>query len=388
MLKTKLITAALLVSILALSAGCESHAQKKQAAALRLAKATAKAKVPVAQGLFENGRIDEAEETIRQCLKANPDVAEAHLLMGKIHLARANVAQAAKSFNQAIDIDKELAGAWYFLAITAQHNAQPLQALEYYNMAVLLEPDNADYIIALSKAYAAQGRYDEAVELLDQKAALLPDRARLKIASADVLTRLGKIEQAVSLYKQALLLKSGDREVTEALAYCYIMLKQWVNAAEMFEDLVDRADESRKADYLKLLAMCCMNSGDYGKAVAYYNQLSIDRRDDPEVWLQMGQAALGAGASKRAYACATRALVLRPGWSDAVAVKACAQYLGTDYSAAVKTFKTIAQDEKMAAFAWNMIARCYSRLGQDARARKAYEKAASLDPDSELLSMM
>jgi len=388
MLRTKLIPAILLVSIFAFSAGCESYAEKKQAATLRLAKATAKAKLPVAQGLFENGRIDEAEKTILECLKVNPDVAEAHLLMAKIHLARANLTQASDSLNRAVDLDKTLDSAWYLLAVIAQQNAKPQQALEYYNIAMSLKPANTDYIIAIAEAYAARGRYDDALKLLEYKTELLPERVELKIASADVLSRLGKTKQAIILYNQALLLKSGDRDITEALAYCYIMLRQWDRAAEMFEELTDNADEARKTEYLQLLAMCCMNAGDYGKAVAYYDRLSIDQRDDPEIWLQMARAALGAGAPKRAYACAARALVLRPGWPDAVAVKACAQYLSADYTAAVKTFKRITSDKKIGAFAWTMTAKCYRQLGQTVRAKKAYEKAARLDPDSELLSLL
>jgi tetratricopeptide (TPR) repeat protein len=388
MLRTKLIPVILLVSILTFSTGCETHAQKKEAATLRLAKATAKAKVPVAQGLFENGRIDEAEKTISECLEVNPDIAEAHLLMGKIYLARADLTRAADSLNQAVNLDKALAPAWYLLAVVAQQNAQPQKALEYYNMAMSLDPANTDYIIALGEAYAAQGRYDDALNLLEYKTELLPNRVRLKIASADVLSRLGKTEQAIILYNQALLLKSGDPDITEALAYCYIMNKQWDRAAEMFEELTDNVEEAQRADYLQLLALCCMNAGDYSKAFAYYDRLSIDQRDDPELWLQMGRAALGAGASKRAYACAARALTLRPGWPDAVAVKACAQYLNADYTAAVKTFKGITSDKTIGAFAWAMTARCYRQLGQTAREKKAYEKAAQLKPDSELLSLM
>ena len=267
MLRTKLITAVLLGSILILSGGCETHAQKKEAAKLRWAKATATAKLPVARGQLENGKLDEAEKTLQECLEVNPALAEAHLLMGRIHLARANLTQASDSLNQAVELDSNLDPAWYLLAGIAQQNAQPQKAMEYYNRAMSLKPANTDYIIALAEAYASRGRYDDALNLLEYKTKLLPDRVQLKIASADVLSRLGKTEQAITLYNQALLLKSGDRDVTEALAYCYIMLKQWDRAAKMFEDLSDNAQDTQKNDYLQLLAMCCMNAGDYGKAI-------------------------------------------------------------------------------------------------------------------------
>jgi len=308
--------------------------------------------------------------------------------MGKVHLARARMTQASDSFESAVKFDASLDSAWYLLAAIAQQNRQSNKALEYYDKAMSLKPDNVTYIIAVTETFAARGQYAQAITMLEAKSKLLPGSVELKVALADVLNRFGKTEQAIMLYNRALLLKPGDPDITEALAYCYIIDRQWARAAKMFEQLIADVDDARKTDYLKLLAMCCMNAGDYGKAVTYYDQLSITNRDDPELWLQMGQAALGADAANRAYACAVRALALRPVWPDALALKACAQYLGADYTAAIKTFKRITSNKRIGAFAWTMTGRCYQQLGQAARAKKAYKKAARLSPGSELLSLL
>ena len=86
MLRTKFVTAILLVSILALSTGCDSYATKKAAAKLRWEKTTAKAKVPAARGLFENGmelartcraRLEEVEQRVTQLLQTENGEEEA-----------------------------------------------------------------------------------------------------------------------------------------------------------------------------------------------------------------------------------------------------------------------------------------------------------------------
>ena len=388
MSKIKLITVILLFSIPVFSAGCESHAQKKQAAQLRWEQATAKAKMPVARNFLDEGRIDEAEEIITQCLKADPEMPEGHLLMGRVHIAYGRIPQAEESLTKAVELDSNCHHGWYLLAGIAMQNKQPAQALDYYNRAVLLAPANTDYITALAEIHAARGDSDRGLALLQEKIELFPHKLPLKVAAANILHRMGNTTQAILMYNQAFLLNTSDPEIIEALGYCYITSRQWNQAAIMFEKLIEDSDDAQKGDYIQLLAMCSMNAGEYGKASSYYNQLSLEQRDNPEHWLQMGQAALGADSPARAVTCANKALTLRPAWEDAIALKGCALYLSGDYSSAVENFKKITSKQNYDGFAWFMLARCYQQFGETAQARKAYEKAFDLNPESKLITLL
>ena len=190
------------------------------------------------------------------------------------------------------------------------------------------------------------------------------------------------------MYNQALLLDPSDTTIAESLGYCYITEQDYNQAAAMFEKVVAQATGDRKAACLQLLAICSMNAGQYGRAVGYYDKLSVDQRDDEHVWLRMGQAALGAGAAGRAAACAARALALRPGWEDAIALQGCAQYLSNDYDAAIQTFSRVIGSKKMGGFAWLMSGRCYQQLGQHDLADRAYENASRLNPESKLTNLL
>jgi tetratricopeptide (TPR) repeat protein len=236
--------------------GCDSYATKKAAAKLRWEKATARAKVPAARDLFENGNIDEAEKTLQRCLEINPEVAEAHLLMGRIHFAHGNLMQALDSLHLAVKLDNKLDKGWYLLAAVSQQNNQPQEAIEYYNKAMSLEPVNIDYITAVAEIYVAQGQHEQALALLKNRARLLPRRVELKTTAADVLNRLGKTKDAIAMYDQALLLKPGDHDITEALAYCYIMDRQWPSAAKMLEELVAKSVDPEKRSKQSIYLRC------------------------------------------------------------------------------------------------------------------------------------
>ncbi len=374
--------------ILALLPGCTSYADKKRAARMRWDKVSAQARVIVARDLFEDGRYDDAATTAQQCLLSDPELPEAHLIVGKCRYVSGQIVQAQSALIKAVGYDENLDEAWYWLGEIAAHNRQPAQALEYYGRAVSLRPTNIDYILSLVETYSELGRYDEALGLLEEKRTLMPGDVRLKVTTADILQRLGRTRQAISMYNQALLLDPSDATIAESLGYCYITEQDYNQAAAMFEKVVAQATGDRKAACLQLLAICSMNAGQYGRAVGYYDKLSVDQRDDEHVWLRMGQAALGAGAAGRAAACAARALALRPGWEDAIALQGCAQYLSNDYDAAIQTFSRVIGSKKMGGFAWLMSGRCYQQLGQHDLADRAYENASRLNPESKLTNLL
>ena len=190
------------------------------------------------------------------------------------------------------------------------------------------------------------------------------------------------------MYRQILVLNPDNVEVKEALAYCYIAAQDWSSALDLFDQVVKTYDGPRKKAGLEMMAMCAINSGQYGRAIKYYDRLSVDNRDDPQVWLNMGQAALGANDPKRAAGCARRALDLRPAWDKAVALQGCAQYMDNDYSAALSTFRGITSSKELGGFAWLMIGRCFQQTGDTAQAETALKTAASLNPDSKLVALL
>jgi tetratricopeptide (TPR) repeat protein len=385
MFKIKLLVITLAVAMLT---GCNTYEQKKEAASMRWEKATAKAKVTVAEEFLRNNRFLEAEKTLAKAIVSDPQLASAHLLMGKLQFAQAKIALAEKSLVTAIELDENMHQGWYFKGLIDQQNKKLADALANYKKAMDIQPDNIEYIAAVVQMHAAGDDYQKAIELLESKIQLLPGKSELRLAKAEILLRLGELSGAIEMYNTVLLLEGDDPGVIESLGYCYIMDKQFSNAADIFEKLTVASTGEKKKTYLQLLAMCSMNAGQYGRAVGYYDQISPDKRDDAQMWLQMGQAALGANVPARAMACSSRALELRPGWGEAIVLHGCAQYLNDDYNTAIETFRRVISNNKNAGFAWLMTGRCYQQLGQEQLARKAYDNAARLSPDSKLVSLL
>jgi len=383
MLRKATIATALIIC--AVCAGCESPSEHKKAAQEKWDKTSAQIKLTLAQQQADEGNYDKAAETVQQCLSANPANSAAHLLYGKLLLADGQENKAIEQLSLALQLNQQLHEGWYWLGVAAQESRDYQEAYDYYQKALSLEPTNVEYILAVVDVHVARNNCFEAATLLDEKMPAFPRDISLKVAAADVMYQMGRNERAIELYKQAILLTNDNEEIAETLGYCYLFSERWKEAAELFNKLIALcADEQKKKMYLQLTALCSMNSAEYGRAANCYNELSVKQRDDAAIWVKMGQAALGAGATNRAFTCGQRALSLRPGYADAIALIGCAQYAVGKYEAAVESFEEIAADSKNEGFSWFMRARCYERLGQTSKARRAYIKAVEINPHSEL----
>ncbi|WP_169853125.1 tetratricopeptide repeat protein [Anaerohalosphaera lusitana] len=352
----------------------------------RWEKTSAKAKIPLGREFLNNGRNKDARKVLQKCLDADSEMPEAHILMGRLEVKEGRIAKAQGHFETALQSDDTSDEAYYWLGVITERQEEYQNAADLYAKAYEIQPDEIKYIRSCAGMYVALGEDDRAMELLTSANSRLASSFELKVVTADLAQRMGDTIRAIDLYREALMIEPRDTDVIAALGYCYIEEKEWQSASQIFEQLLDDSNGASRQAYLNLLAMCSVNSGNYGKAVKYYDELSVERRDDPVVWLKMGQAALGAKAANRAIECADRALRMKPGYAEAYALKGCALYVKKRYEESIRVFKNIRRDKSLGALAWMMTGRCYEKLSIFEKAEKAYDMARELNPDSKLLS--
>lgn len=388
MYKKSITLSLLLVVLVVLFAGCRPEVNKKEVAIRRWKTQSAVANLPVANDLLDKGQTASAMHLADKCLAVEKGNAQANLIKGKALYAQGKLIQAEDYIRSAVEFDSKLDEGWFWLASFAMEKGNQEMALSYYRKAVKLEPANTEYITAIAEVYASQGKYVMAIEYLEQKSANISYNNDIDIVLADLHLRRGNLQVAIGIYRRILVTNGQNADIIAALGYCYVIDRQWFQASEMFEKLIKDASVQQKETYLQLLAAISVNNNQYGKAVKYFDQLSLSKRDDADVWLKMGQAALGANAANRALACSKRALSIRSGWPDAIALKGCSEYLTGDYFKSIGTFKRIRGDQKLAGFAWLMTGRSLRKMGEHERASLAFEKASLLDPDSELVAFV
>ena len=383
----KLAIIILLVLVSLTLTGCSDHyASSKQQMIKDWNSATTKAQMPVISNLIEQGQYDQALGRLDSVLKKEPANPYALYLLGLVQANKEQVVAARATLVKALDINPELHEAWYVLATLSQYEKNYNDALTYYDKACEIMPVNSHYAIGKAMTVSALGQTDKARDTLDSMLSSQPDNVELMTALADLENRCGNTKRAIELYNKAMLSDGQDVPVLESLAYCYVSTKQWALAAGMVEKLSsDCKIPEQKQAYAKALAMCTFNAGQYDKALKYYDKLSVEFRDDADVWVKMANCSLASGDTTRSIYCANKALAIEPGNSEATSILGCALYAKGDYDKSLDTFSVLLGNQKYASLAWFMTGRSYQRLGDDAMANDAFAKAKELNPNGLLM---
>jgi len=366
------------------AANCQSRINKEKIKA-KWNKDSADIKLKMAQEQFETGQYEQAEESARQCLEADPNMLQAKLLLGKIKFSQEDFAQAKRYFQDYISSNERDETGLFLLALTYERTGDSIFAMKWYKKALEIAPDNMDYIIAVGQMCQAAGDFNLAESFYKEKMASNPDNTDLKVAAAQMYLVKNENDKAIQLYEQALLLKPQSKELLEALGSCYILTNQWGKSLEIHQKLYSLSIAGEKKNrYIETMAISAMNAGDYNAAMKYYSELITQDKRNAKFWLAMGQAALGSGSLEQAIACSRKVLEYAPDMTEAWLLSGSANYKNNNFLQAACDFQKVADIPQYAKFTWLMTGRCYEKLGMTEESNTAYQKAEQIEADSEL----
>lgn len=385
-MKTKIkIIIVIAISLIIAADCCGATKLKKKDIKAKWQRTSLELKLSAAMSQFEDGQYDAAEAGAKECVAEDANIADAHLLLGKVKIAKADYSGAKNCLETLINLKPDSDEGAFLMGIACQHLNDKASALQSYQKALELSPQNTDYIIALGKFYTSQGKFMEAEILYQQKISANPADVDLKIAAGQLYLECGQKDKAVAFYEQAQLSRPKDLELLEALGSCYVLAERWQKAHETYKQLYKLSTESEKKNvYLKVMAMAAIRSGDYISAAKYYSHLAEWDGKNAQLWILAGQAAIGANQMELASSCVKKALEISPDLPDAFLLSGSINYVDGNYSQAVDDFHKATTEPAISQFAWFMTAKSYEKMGDAYQAKAAYEKASQFPSDSVL----
>ena len=244
---------------------------------------------------------------------SNPDMGDAHRLLGDIHLSRAR---------EGTDSDAQIA-----------------LAIEQYRAALRADPADQDGCRALAELYYHTGRLKEAGELLVEFARKRALDGPLSLLLGKVFARTGRYPEAETVLRQVVVRAPGNLEAADALASLLEFEKKYDEAIAVYGMVLDANTES---PYVRTrIGTLHLFAGRYKEAVRALLQAQAIDPADTRGLLPLAQAYEGAGDVKGALETYDRLLEKEPGNLEARFHRARVQQKEGSAAQALKGYEEI-----------------------------------------------
>lgn len=271
----------------------------------------AAALVAQARALRKLGRWDEALAAARRASDRNPDLADAHNMLGICLADHAQHDRAIAAFETAVRLDPRSAQSLNNLAKALADAGRTDEAIQRYHQALVANPDFAVAALNLGQTLLAAGRTDEAERFLRRALRLDASLFEARSALADCLAGRGDPAAATAVMREALDKYPKLPAARTALADWLESQRDYAGAAAALRAGLDAIPDSPDlANNLAwLLATCpddAVRDGDDAVRLAQRAADATGRRN-PSVLATLAAALAEAGRFDDAVATAREA---------------------------------------------------------------------------------
>ncbi len=172
--------------------------------------------------LTQAGRVDEAEQVARKALRRDERFVSAMISIIKSSLIRGRDELAESILTQAMAIDNKHPELYFIKGKLAQKNQRLAEAMKSFQQAVQLRPDYTEARIALGIQYMASGNYQQALDQFKTSARLAPGLVAVRLNLGDAYRATKQWTAAKKEFDTALRMKNDLPEAHFNLALMYM----------------------------------------------------------------------------------------------------------------------------------------------------------------------
>ena len=255
------------------------------------------------------GRLDDAIAKVRTVLAADPEVIEAHTILGNIQTKAGRVPEAIKAYQQALAVDPEHEGAAWSLALAYRQAGKLDEARAGFERVFQLNPRGAKALYQLATLSMGEGDFAGAAATLE-KGLDLGDRAVFLVKIAEARLELKQIDAAQAALTEAIKLNADQSMAHYNLGLVHEARGEWQAAASAYEAEIKVSPKLYQPHFN--LAKLQARGGRPADALAHF-RAAVDL--NPEFgtgFLYLAKAQLDAGNLTDAEAAATKGLASKP----------------------------------------------------------------------------
>ncbi len=222
--------------------------------------------------LLRAGRVQPAIELLREAVRINAKLAEAHSQLGAALLTAGDLVAAERSLRRAVLLDSSFADAHYNLGLVAHRRGDYELAVEHFRETVSIRPGHFDAHLGLGTDLAGTGDRAAAIVHLRRSMALRPSDPRPSKRLAGILASDLEYEGAIGVLRAAMRRLPDDASIADRLAWllatCPVASLRDPHEALRLADEVCRRTGSSVPQALDTRAAALAGLGRFAEAVA------------------------------------------------------------------------------------------------------------------------
>ena len=367
-------------------AGCQGHGvyttEALDAAEARMSSIQAATRWDLAHQQFLSGDLEKALGNVKTSIELHDEVAQSHVLHGRILLEMGQLKAALDAFNTAIEHDEETADPFYYRGIVFERFGQFADAYESYESAAEREASDPQFAIAAAEMLIQLDRLDDAEDALVSRESEFQHSAGVKQTLGHIALLQDEPRKAVSLFREARLLASDDLSITEDLITAEMRAEYWVEAEFNARTLLETDEFEDRRDITQLRARCL---AELGRPVDS-RQLLLDLTtrpggaSDASVWLDLGKVCVELGDERRVRQCASKFSALAPARHEGYMLSAALDMRAGQYESALAALQLAAERTVTDARPAMLLGVVYQQLGRHDEAATSFAEALKINP--------
>jgi tetratricopeptide (TPR) repeat protein len=255
-------------------------------------------------------RLEEAIAKVQQALAQDPEIVEAHTLLGNFYNKQKRYEEAAAAYRRALALDPEHQGATFSLALAQKELGRTQDAEVGFERARALDPRATKPLWQLADIWMQRGQYDRAESALKEALARKVDRPALLLKLAECYIEMKRYGEAEVALGEVQAKRPDLASVHYDLALVYEARGDLERATHEYEAELTKDPTSYRASFN--LAKLLLAARRHEQAVARFREAVASNPAFGTGYLYLAKALLDQGQLAEAEEMARRGLREKP----------------------------------------------------------------------------
>ena len=200
---------------------------------------------------FQRGYLDQAAESFKQVIAADPRNPEAYYNLGTLYLRRNSLNDARLNLEQALKLKPEYPEAWNNLGMMAAQAGNADEAIQNFEKSLAIRPQYATALVNLGNVLRRQKRFDQAEQLLTQALKLEPADPEINYSLGMLYAQQNKIALGEQYLQRAVAARPDYGDALNNLGVLLVREQRFADAEDKFRSCIAAAPNFDQA-YLNL----------------------------------------------------------------------------------------------------------------------------------------